>query len=158
VQPDPRVKVTAAAMQREFDLARKVEAAQLQASAALDDAVKLLNSLEARLASPGAAHGDLAALFAKATDISGTRPHPERVPYPAIPPLRVDSLQALSSDLSDLQSAVDGADADPSPDALSSYSLLSRQLTATLAEWTHLQKVQVPKLDESLKAAGEKPI
>jgi photosystem II stability/assembly factor-like uncharacterized protein len=158
VKPDPRVKVPEAALQREFDLARKVEAAQLQASSALGDAVKLLNSLDARLAKAGAVHGAVAALFAKATDISGTTPHPERVPYPAIPPLRADSLQALSDDLSDLESAVDGADADPSPDALSSYSLLRRQLTMTLAQWTRLQKVDMPKLDARLKAAGEKPI
>ncbi|HEU5443893.1 MAG TPA: hypothetical protein VFU61_08710, partial [Steroidobacteraceae bacterium] len=158
VKPDPRVKVPEAALQREFDLARKVEAAQLQASSALGDAVKLLNSLDARLAKAGAVHGAVAALFAKATDISGTTPHPERVPYPAIPPLRADSLQALANDLSDLQSAVDGADADPSPDALSSYSLLRRQLTMTLAQWTRLQKVDMPKLDARLKAAGEKPI
>ncbi|MGH8169926.1 MAG: WD40/YVTN/BNR-like repeat-containing protein [Steroidobacteraceae bacterium] len=157
VKPDPRVKLPEAALQREFDLARKVEAAQLQVTSALGDAVKLLNSLDARLAKPGAAHADLAALLAKATDISGTRPHPERVPYPAIPPLRSDSLQALANDLSDLQSAVDGADADPSPDALSSYSLLSRQLEATLAQWVRLQKVDVPNLDERLRAAGEQP-
>ncbi|MGH8327208.1 MAG: WD40/YVTN/BNR-like repeat-containing protein, partial [Steroidobacteraceae bacterium] len=158
VKPDPRVKVTQAALVREFQLARKVEAAQLQASAALDEAVKLLNALDTRLAKQGAAHGDLAALFQKATDISGTRPHPERVPYPAIPPLRSDSLQALANDLTDLQSAVDGADADPSADALSSYALLSRRLQATLAEWSSLQKVDVPKLNERLKSAGEKPI
>ncbi len=158
VKPDPRVKVPAAAMQREFELARKVEAAQLQAAIALDGAVKLLNALDARLAQPSAAHGGLAALFAKATNISGTRPHPERVPFPAVPPLRTDSLQALSNDLSDLQSAVDSADADPSADAVAAYSLLSRQLTATIAQWTHLQKVDVPKLQERLKSAGEKPI
>ena len=158
VKPDPRVKVPQAAMQREFELARKVEAAQLQASTALEGAVKLLNTLDARLAKPNATHGELAALFAKAADISGTRPHPERVPFPAVPPLRTDSLQALSNDLSDLQSAVDGADADPSPDSLAAYSMLSRQLTATLAEWTHLRKVDVPKLQERLKSAGEKPI
>ena len=158
VKADPRVNVPVAALEREFELARKVQAAQLQASAALDEAVKLLNALDARLAQHGAAHGEVAALFAKAIDISGTRPHPERVPFPAIPPLRTDSLQALSSNLGDLQSAVDAADADPSPDALASYALLSRQLTATLAQWAHLQKVAVPKLDARLRAAGERPI
>jgi photosystem II stability/assembly factor-like uncharacterized protein len=158
VKPDPRVRVSAAGLQREFELARKVEAAQLQASEALDEAVRLLDALDARLEKSGPAHGAMAQLFARITDISGTRPHPERVPYPVIPPRRSDSLQALSSDLGDLQSAVDGADADPSPDALASYSLLTRQLTATLAQWSRLEKVDVSKLQERLKAAGEKPI
>jgi hypothetical protein len=158
VKPDPRVNVTEAALVREFELARKVEAAQLRASAALGEAVSLLNALDARRAQPGPAQREIAALFAKATDISGSRPHPDRVPYPAIPPLRTDSLQALSSNLDDLQIAVDRADADPSPDALASYALLSQQLTATLAEWAHLQQVDVPKLNRRLQAAGEKPI
>ena len=158
VKPDPRVKVSVAAMQREFDLARKVEAAQAQVSAALDDAVRLLNALDARLASHGAAHAQMAALMAKATNISGSRPHPERMPFPAVPPLRTDSLDAVSADLDALESAVDRADADPSPDALSSYATVTRTMAATLAEWEHLEKVDVPKLNERLKAAGEQPI
>ncbi|MGH8326722.1 MAG: hypothetical protein ACRET2_08170, partial [Steroidobacteraceae bacterium] len=80
------------------------------------------------------------------------------VPFPVVPPLRVDSLQAISQSLDGLQSAVDGADADPSPDALSSYATLSHELAATLAEWKRFQSVDVPKLNESLKAAGEQPI
>jgi photosystem II stability/assembly factor-like uncharacterized protein len=158
VQPDPRVKVSVAAMQREFELARKVEAAQVQVSAALGDAVKLLNTLDARLAARGAAHAQMAALMAKATNISGSRPHPERVPFPAVPPLRTDSLEAISEDLDTLESAVDRADADPSPDALSSYATATRAMAATLAEWKRLEEVDVPKLNEKLKAAGEQPI
>jgi photosystem II stability/assembly factor-like uncharacterized protein len=158
VRADPRVQVSQAAFEREFELARKVEVAQLQASAALARAAKLLDTLDARLAEAGAAHREMAALLAKATDISGTRPHPERVPFPTVPPLRTDSLEALSRDLDSLESAVDGADADPSPDALSSYSTLSGKLTATLADWTRLEQVDVPKLNERLKAAGQQPI
>lgn len=103
-------------------------------------------------------HGRMADLLAKATNISGTRPHADRVPFPAVPPLRADSLQALSSYLDGLESAVDGADADPSPDALSSYATLSRKLTETLAEWARFEKSDVAKLNGRLKAAGEHPI
>jgi photosystem II stability/assembly factor-like uncharacterized protein len=156
VEPDPRVKLSQAGFEREFELARKVEAAQFQVSAALGRATKLLDTLDARLASAGAAHRQVAAVMAKASNISGTRPH--AIPFPAVPPVRTDSLQALAADLDSLESAVDSADADPSPDALSSYSTLSGKLTATLAEWTHLEQVDVPKLNERLKAAGEQPI
>ena len=158
VKPDPRVTVSDAALQREFELARKVEAAQLQVSTALDNAVNLLNSLDARLAKGGAAHRQMAALFAEVTNISGSRPHPERMPFPAIAPLRTDSLQALSDDLDSLEAAVDRADADPSPDTLSAYATLSGTLTATLAEWSRLEKGDVSKLNTRLKAAGEQPI
>ena len=158
VKPDPRVNLAEAAYEREFALARKVEAVQLQVSTALVGAAKLLDTLDARLATAGSLHGNMAALFAKATNISGTRPHAERVPFPAVPPLRVDSLQAISDDLESLASAVDAADADPTPDALASYATVSGKLTATLAEWTNLQRVDVPKLNRRLKAAGKAPI
>ncbi|MHB8812933.1 MAG: WD40/YVTN/BNR-like repeat-containing protein [Steroidobacteraceae bacterium] len=158
VEPDPRVKVSPAGLQREFELARKVEAAQARASAALGRASRLLDTLDARLAKSGAAHRQMADLMAKATNISGTRPHAERMPFPAVPPLRTDSLSALAGDLYGLESSVDGADADPSPDALSSYSILSGKLTATLAEWKRFETVDVPKLNARLKAAGERPI
>ena len=156
VQPDPRVHVSQAAFEREFDLARKVEAEKVQASSALDRAEALLDALDARLPRAGAAHAEVAALLAEGTTLSGTIPH--AIPYPAIPPVRTDSLQALASDLDNLEAAVDGADADPSPDAVSSYAMLSRKLTATLAEWKHLEQVDVPKLNERLRAAGQKPI
>jgi hypothetical protein len=158
VKPDPRVKVSIDALQREFALARKVEAAQLQVSAALGEAVKLLNNLDTRLATHGAAHRQMTALMAKAINISGSRPHPERMPFPAVPPLRTDSLDAIAANLDTLESAVDRADADPSPDALSSYATVTRTMAATLAEWASLEKVDVPKLNERLKTAGEPPI
>ncbi len=154
--PDPRVKISQAAFEREFALARKVEAAQLQASSALDRAQKLLDTLDDRLAQAGPAHREVVALMAKAGDISGTRAH--AIPFPTVPPLRTDSLQALATNLESLESAVDAADADPSPDALTSYAILSRELTATLAEWTQLETVDVPKLNERLKGAGKQPI
>jgi photosystem II stability/assembly factor-like uncharacterized protein len=156
VKPDPRVKLPDGAYEREFELARKVEAAQAQTAAAYGRAVTLLDALDARLAKRGAVHRQMAALLAKASRISGTTPH--AIPFPAVPPLRTDSLQALVSDLATLESATDGADADPSPDALSSYAMLSGKVAATLAEWTRLETVDVPKLNERLKAAGEQPI
>jgi hypothetical protein len=156
LQPDPRVKLPQSAYDREFDLARKVEAAKLQAATALGSAVTLLDALDARLANAGGAHRQMAALLAKASSISGTTPH--AIAFPAVPSPRTDSLQALSIDLDALESAVDGADAAPSPDAVSSYAALSQKLAATMTEWTRLETVDVPKLNGRLKAAGAQPI
>ena len=158
VKADPRVKVSAAALQRQFELARKVEAQQLQVSTALGRAQKLLDALDARMAAAGTLRGPLAAALATASNISGTRPHADRVPFPAVPPLRSDSLRAIAYDLQGLESAVDGADASPSPDARTSYSKLSRMLTATLAQWQRFERTDVPKLNERLRAAGQKTL
>jgi photosystem II stability/assembly factor-like uncharacterized protein len=158
VEADPRVKVSDAALQRQFELARKVEAEQLQAATALAHAEKLLDALHARLATGGRLHREVAALLAKAASISGTTPHADRAPFPSAPPLRTDSLQSISFDLLGLESAVDGADADPSPDALTSYATLSRTLAATLAEWNAFERTDVSRLNVRLKAAGQQPI
>ncbi|MGA8092948.1 MAG: hypothetical protein WBV35_11470 [Steroidobacteraceae bacterium] len=156
VVADPRVKVSQAGFEREFELTREVEAEQTQVSAALDRATMLVNTLADRLAQAGAARRQMAAVMAKASNISGPRPH--AIPFPAVPPVRTDSLQALAADLDNLESAVDGADADPSPDAVSSYAMVSRKLTATMAEWTRFETVDVSKLNARLKAAGKPPI
>jgi photosystem II stability/assembly factor-like uncharacterized protein len=158
VAADPRVKAPEAALRREFELARKVEAEQLRVSTALAGAERLLDALDARLPTAGKLHREMTALLAKAANISGTRPQAQRVPFPAVPPLRTDSLQAIAFDLRGLEAAVDGADADPSPDALTSYATLSRTLTATLAEWDELQRTDVSRLNARLKAAGQQPI
>jgi hypothetical protein len=158
VEADPRVKVSTAALQRQFELARRIEAQRLQVSLALKGAETLLDALDSRLATAGSLRGEVAMALAQATDISGTRPHPNRLTFPAVPPLRSDSLQAIATDLRHLESAVDGADANPSPDARASYAMLSRTLTVTLAKWQRFERTAVPKLSARLKAAGQRPI
>ena len=158
VKADPRVRVSAAGLRQQFELAREVEAAQLRAATALGRAAKLLDALDERLATAGDLRGEMAALLAKATGISGTRPHADRVPFPAVPPRRADSLQAIATALQTLQSAVDGADAAPSQDAVTSYAILSRALSGTLAQWSHLERVDVARLAERLRTSGRKPL
>jgi photosystem II stability/assembly factor-like uncharacterized protein len=159
VEADPRAQVSQADLVREFELARKVERAQFRASQAVGEATKLLDALDARRAGAGAARAQVEGLMGRIAAISGARPHPNRTPELAgTPPRRTDSLQMLSGDLSRLERAVDGADAAPSPDALTSYAELSRRLAAALAQWQRLESVEVPRLNARLKAAGEKAI
>ena len=159
VKPDPRVPVSEAESLRQFELAQKVELADFDASQAVDQATKLLNALDALHLHNSAARAQVAALRAKAVNISGARAYPNHTPQlSGNPPHRTDSLQALSSDFDSLEQAVDGADAAPSPDALTSFAELSQRLKETLAQWQHLESVDVPRLNAQLKAAGEQPI
>jgi photosystem II stability/assembly factor-like uncharacterized protein len=158
VEPDPRVHVSEAALQREFELAQQVAQASTRASAARDQATHLLEDLESRLAHAGALHAQLASFMAKATNLSGVQLHalPENVASP--PPQRTDSLQGLSSDLDKLLGAVDSADADPGTDVRASYAELSRSLDSTLAEWRRLTDQDLTMLNAKLKAAREPPL
>jgi len=159
VKPDPHVHVSQRGFISQFRLAQKIAIARFRASQALDQAVRLLDALDARLTRPGAADTHIAILMAEARNISGARPHPERLKeLTGTPPARTDSLQALASDLSNLEAAVDQADAEPSPDALASYSMLSQRLTAMLSQWQHLERTDLPQLNMHLQAQGEKPL
>ena len=159
VKPDPRVKVSQAALMSQFHLARKVERAEFQASQAESAAVKLLDALDTRMKHAGAERGALAALYARARHLSGERPFPAHHRGFGSPPSRnLQSLAMLSQALVRLERAVDGADAAPSPDAVRGYSILSRELKATLMRWQRIEQVDVPKTDRQLKKAGGPPL
>lgn len=156
---DPRVKVSDAALQREFALARKVEQAAEQTGAATTEATHLLKELDARQAhADNTLHTQIASLLDKTKDLSGVELHPDPRNSMGAAPRRTDSLRALSMNLSKLEQAVDGADADPSKDALASYTALAQTLTATLDAWKHLKDVDVAAINAQLKAAGQKQI
>ena len=161
VKADPRVKVSPAGLQREFELARKVEAARVRAESAQSEADKLLKALDAaqsKQAESSPLHTSIATLINKAADVSGVALHPDpRNSIPA-PPRRTDSLHALSTDLAMLERAVDGADADPSQDAQTSYATLSKTLETTLGDWRQLKQRDLAEVNAKLEAAGAKPI
>ncbi|HJU28544.1 MAG TPA: hypothetical protein VJ718_05210 [Candidatus Binataceae bacterium] len=158
VKPDPRVAVSEAALRREFELAEKVTEAQARASAATAEATGLLKVLESRLAHTNLMRDHVAALMAKVSDLSGVQLHPNPRNLVAAPPRRTDSLRALSTDLDKLEQVVDGADADPSADALASYAKLSNMLAVTIHSWRQLKESDVAMLNARLTAAGYKSI
>lgn len=156
---DPRVKVSDAALQREFALARKVEEAAEQTGAATTEANHLLKELDARQAhADNTLHTQIASLLDKTKDLSGVELHPDPRNSMGAPPRRTDSLRALSMSLSKLEQAVDGADADPSKDAMASYAALAQTLTATLDAWRQLKNADLAAINAQLKAAGQKQI
>ena len=159
VKPDPRVKVSQAALMSQFHLARKVERAEFRASQAEAAAVKLLDALDTRMKRGRVQRGVLAALYARARHLSGEQPFPaHHRGFGSPPPRNLQSLAMLSQALVRLERAVDGADAAPSPDAVRGYTILSRELNATLMKWQHLEQVDVPKANQQLTRAGAAPL
>ena len=152
VKEDPRVTISQAALLREFTLTQRIESASARASTALDQAKRLLDALESRLAQSTTPHEEMVRLRAKAWSVSGVPPHSASR---NTPPLRTDSLRALAADFDQLEGAADGADADPGPDLRASFATLSRMLTATLVDWQTLVKHDLVELNAQLKAAGE---
>jgi hypothetical protein len=159
VKADPRVKVPMTALHREFVLAQKVAQGAAQISTASDEAIRLLRALASRLLyanKPLASQ--IAALIARISDLSEVelQPDPRKLTIP--PPRRTDSLRALLADLDRLERAVDGADADPSADALAADARLSPMVGATVRAWQQLKGNDLARLNAELTEAGEKPI
>src|SRR5581483_2099626 len=155
VKPDPRVHLPPAAWQREFDLARKVEAESVKASQALDEATELLKKLEQR--KKGAAsslQAQIASAIAQGEDISGAQLETDPRNSMGSPARNAASLRALSGNLGGLERAVDGADADPGPDARASYAALSKALDATLAAWQQWKTQVLAPLNAALGPAN----
>ena len=82
-------------------------------------------------------------------------PDPRSVPPP---PKSLSSLRFLEGALAKLASAVDGADADPTPDARAGFVELESTLTKTLASWEALKAGSLAALNAKLRQAGEPPI
>jgi len=114
VFPDPRVRATPESYRREFDLARRVEADMVRARTAAGEIAKAREGLAK---SP--------ALDARAATL--------------IDPKAVGSLATLGERLAALETAIDGADGGPSPDAEAGYAAAAGALEATLAAWTALR-------------------
>jgi photosystem II stability/assembly factor-like uncharacterized protein len=177
VEPDPRVALEPAAYGRQFDLARRVERARESAAAAMKEAEALHKQLVARAATlpapapPAAASRAAAArpispavslsrvmsdLDAEAQALSEREEaDPRSVPPP---PKSLSSLRYLESALAKLASAVDDADADPTPDARAGFTQLEPIVTSTLGKWETLKAGSLAALNAKLRLAGEPPI
>ena len=138
VVTDPRVKVEPAALVEEFELASKVQNASKQVAAAVKDATALLKTLP---------HGDKATLrpqvAAVATRISAISGIPlpwDRLAGRSTAPPPLGSLKDLAKRFDNLQEAVDGADAAPSPDVRAAYDALQNALSKQLQLWDELKQ------------------
>jgi photosystem II stability/assembly factor-like uncharacterized protein len=158
VQPDPRVKIAPAAYEREFSLARKVQDASGQISAALAEAAKLLKTLDERKAHETKLQPEIEQLETEISSLSDVPLAANIRPGRENPPRRTDSLKGLQADFGKLKNAVDGADADPSADSLASYAMLSKTLSGTLRAWQQLKQKSLAGLNAALKMEGEQPV
>ena len=68
------------------------------------------------------------------------------------------NLRAVGEALDKLATAVDGADAAPSPDAVTGFDKIQPALAATLAAWEALKTRDLPALNARLKQAGQPAI
>jgi hypothetical protein len=132
VTPDPRVSLPPEVYARQLALARRVEAQRERVAAAIAMGEKLHTSLAAK----GASEPD-----ARVRALLG--PDFGEIP-PAAPPAGLSPLRALANALGGLATAVDGADAEPTPDAVAAIPKFEQAVDATLTAWEELTRSLTP--------------
>jgi hypothetical protein len=148
VVPDPRLTLPAEAYARQLALARRIEEAQTRLARANRENGALLKALADRRkgAGPEVAKA-IDALQKRAGEIAGGTIWWQR-------PATLTTFRAVGDHLSALATAVDGADAAPSPDAVAGFEKIQPVLDATLAAWEGLKAKELAALNARLKKAG----
>jgi len=133
VAPDPRVTLPSAAYAQQFALAGKIEAARVRLARAQSQAQSLHKSLLA--AGPEARELDR-----EVTTLAGLTGTANPANSWAVPVTSTLSFRFLDGALGQLLRAVDGADAEPTPDAVRGLTRLESRLTDALAAWEGLRR------------------
>ncbi|HKE07313.1 MAG TPA: hypothetical protein VKB48_05755 [Candidatus Acidoferrum sp.] len=158
---DPRVKTSAADLQKQFDLMLKLRDRQDElnkAILAIRDLRAQLLALEKRLGSgdaPAVAANKLlieqsAALRKNISDLEHELINPEAT-------ASEDELNfptKLNSKLGSLNQAVDSADAAPTEGELGVFAELDKQLDTQLARWREITSADVPAVNAALRSAN----
>ncbi len=125
VVPDPRVSLPATAYAEQFKLARMIEETRAKLAAALKEAGAQIPKLEGERRT-------------RAIEISGIDPATAEAWW--LFPKSTTTLRFAADKLASLQSAVDGADAEPSADARESWTKLKAMAEEALGRWEGFKK------------------
>ncbi len=130
ILPDPRLRLHPGDLAAQYTLARAIETARVQVRSALDDAGHLRETL---------AHDPARApLLGQLDDLVAAQPDPFSAARPR-PGAPAEGLSTISLRLDRLAQAVDGADAAPTPDAVSGFRQNAAALAAALSRWQGLR-------------------
>jgi photosystem II stability/assembly factor-like uncharacterized protein len=157
LSPDPRVQLPPEAYRAQFELAREVEALRAEAEAGAEANQALVEALAGRRKT---ASGELAAametLETKAWELSGDVPSSSRHGGWWRAPSET-SWRHLAATLEALATAIDGADAEPTPDARAGVAKARPALDRVRRAAAAIESERAA-LDARLVAAGQPPI
>jgi photosystem II stability/assembly factor-like uncharacterized protein len=152
VARDPRVTVSDADLERQFELARQIEDERLRVAAALAEATALRRQAAAISAKSSAGASALSE-FAKALEpVAGPDVRPEA--FYNLADAAPVSLLRLYVSLGRLQGAVESADAAPTPDAVAGFAERREGVGHGLTAWKVFLGDRLPATNRALAAAG----
>lgn len=155
LRQDPRVEISPAALQQQFDLGRHIESERLSIAKVSTQAASLRSRLRA---ADKRASGKLAltisALINKVDVIAGVKPEVNPANSVGVPTTDFASLLYLEGAYANLSASVESADAAPSSGKTQTLAKYQKVLDAALAKWQRLKMVDLPALNGELKSAG----
>jgi hypothetical protein len=159
VAADPRIALPANAYEQQFALAREIEKARITLAANLAEAARIHAQIKEREKS--ATRGTAAALaeadrtVLTLSDLAPDKDSPDSL-GPA--PTSTQGMRYLAATFRSLARAVEGADAAPTADARSGYTIHRALLDHTSADWNRFKVNDLPRLNARLQAAGAAPV
>jgi hypothetical protein len=158
VTPDPRVQLAPGAYRAQFELAREVEGLQAEAAAGAESNRALIAALaERRRKATGEIASAMEGLESNAWDLAGTGPTSNRYSGWWRAARSETSWRFLTETLQSLATAIDGADAEPTPDARAGAAKARTALDRVRQAQARIETARAA-LDARLVAAGQAPI
>jgi photosystem II stability/assembly factor-like uncharacterized protein len=161
VTKDPRLpsSITDESLVHQYELARDIEAERVRVAVALRQTAALRKQIAA--ARDKALAGAVSALdeFAKAIDrVAGPPPSDSGGEFFDTEGTDPTALRRLAASLLELQSAVESADAAPTPDALTGFAERRELVASGLTRWHNLLEVELPRVSKVLEDVGQPPL
>jgi hypothetical protein len=157
---DPRVRISASELQRQFEAASAISRRQAEISEAQRDVKKLLSlaqGLRPQVQNNAGLLSGLDSLIQKAEDIAGPAPGPYGV-VPTKPENLGPDLGSLAGKFARIFSAVNNGDAAPTVDAMRAFEMGHGQLQLVMAKWRRLITEDLPAVNSRLQGVGLAPI
>ena len=159
IKEDPRISISRAALQAQYDLGKRIESERLKIAAVSAQAAKQRVQLS-RVRDK--ASGDLArkidAAIKKIDAVAGTKPENDPANSVGLPTTDFVSLLYLQGAYANLAASVDGADAAPSSGKIETMAKYQKVLGHALAKWQGIEAQDLPLLNGELKSGGLLPI
>jgi hypothetical protein len=156
ILPDPRVKLPPAAYADAYALARRIEAARAQVAASATALAALQRAITNRLAAADAVESPLLVSYLRElVGVTGIEPTVNPSNSYWQPAKALTTLRYLNETLTGLDTAVDGADAAPSPDARAGVSKVEGLVPTVLAAAARIRASSLDALNSRLTAAGK---
>jgi hypothetical protein len=160
IKMDPRIKTSAAELQKQFEAAIEVSRRQSEINEAQRSVKEVLlqaRQLRSKASQNAALVPALDAFIQKAEDVAGA-PADRFGVLPSKPAKEHEDLESLHSKFAKIFSAINGGDLAPTMEAMQAFGTAQRDLAAVMAKWEAFTSKDLPAVNGQLKQAGLAPI